>query len=203
MALLGVQKRTRLLSTASWGDWLATTDAPPYTNTALVEYRSVENIDINISDLTNGSVVTADVGFVWQGTGVFDTIIKAVNGNILAQYDSGRIKDSDYAQVYLGALQSSIQAAIQFMLQEKTSEAQAGLAIKQQALVERQTKGFDDDGKQKLLKQALDSWTIAYSVAQDANSIPDTIKVNTIDSIMKNAYEALGITVTNDPIGES
>lgn len=201
---MNVEKRTRTAITDSWGVWTITTDAPPYTNTTLVEYRPVEQINIDITDLTNGSIQPDDNNkFEWVGTGVFDLIIGAVNGNIKAQYDSGRIKDADYAQVYLGALQSSISAAIQFLLQEKTAEAQAALTIKQQGLVDRQTKGFDDDAKQKLLKQALDSWSIAYSVAQDANAVPDSIKVNTIDSLMKNAFTAVGVTVTNDPIGEA
>jgi len=81
------------------------------------------------------------------------------------------------------------------------SAEQKALLIKQQALVERQTKGFDDDAKQKLLKQLLDSWSVAYSVAKDATSIPDSIKVDVIDSIMKNAYSSLGITTSTNPIG--
>lgn len=202
MALTNVQKRVRTLATDAWGAWTATTDAPPYANTTLVEYKAIGTNDIDITELTNGSIVADDGKYKWTGTGIFDTLIGAVNGNIKAQYDSGRIRDSDYAQVYLGALQSSINAAMQFLLQEQQAEAQAELTREQRALVERQTKGFDDDAKMKLLKQALDSWSIAYSVAQDANAIPDTIKVNVIDSIMKNAYSNLGITVTNDPIGE-
>lgn len=204
MALTNVQKKTRATVNGSWSPWANTTDAPPYTNTTLVEYRAVDAIDVNIEELTNGTIGTdADGADVWLGTGVFDRIMGAVNGNIKVQYDNGRIKDADYAQVYLGGLQASINSAIQFLLQEKTAEAQAALTTKQQALVERQTQGFDDDAKQKLLKQALDSWSVAYSVAQDANSIPDSIKVNVIDSIMKNAYTALGVVKTNDPIGEA
>ena len=204
MALTNVQKKTRASINDSWSPWAVTTDAPPYTNTTTVEYRPVDAIDVNIEDLTNGTIgVDADGADVWLGTGVFDRIMGAVNGNIKVQYDNGRIKDADYAQVYLGGLQASINSAIQFLLQEKTAEAQAALTTKQQALVERQTQGFDDDAKQKLLKQALDSWSVAYSVAQDANSIPDSIKVNVIDSIMKNAYTALGVIKGNDPIGEA
>lgn len=202
MALTNVQKRVRALATDAWGAWTNTTDAPPYTNTTLVEYRAIGTSDIDISELTNGSIVADDGKYKWSGSGVFDVIIGAINGNIKAQYDSGRIRDSDYAQVYLSALTSSINAAIQFLLQAQQAEAQIELTKEQRALVERQAKGFDDDAKQKLLKQALDSWSVAYSVSQDSNSVPDSVKVNTIDSIMKNAYTNLGITVTNDPIGE-
>ncbi len=204
MAITGIQKKTRAAITDVWGPWTATTDAPPYTNTTLVEYRAVETIDIAIADLTNGVIVdNVDGEPEWVGTGVLDVIMRAINGNIKVQYDNGRIRDDAYAEVYLAALQAGVNSSIQFLLGERTSEAQAGLYTKQQSLIDRQTQGFDDDAKQKLLKLILDTWSVAYSVAQDANSIPDSIKVNVIDSIMKNAYTSLGVVKTNDPIGES
>jgi hypothetical protein len=153
--------------------------------------------DIVIEDLTSGNITTnTDGDYEWTGTGVFDKLISAVNQNIKVQFDSGRLTSETYGEVYLGSMQSVISQSMQFLLQEKVQEAQI-------ELIARQTKGFDDDAKQKLLKQALDSWSVAYSVAQDANSIPDSIKVNPIDSIMKDAMDSLEITVTNDPIGES
>lgn len=81
--------------------------------------------------------------------------------------------------------------------------AQTATEGSKKLLVERQTKGFDDDAKQKLLKQSLDSWSVAYSVAQDANAVPDTIKVNPIDSIMKNAMDSLSISTTINPLGQA
>ena len=205
MALLDVEKRTRTLSTDTWSEWASTTDIPPYTTTELVEYRSVEESSISLYDLTDGSTVDGE----WVGTGIFDRLIAAVNENIDIQYQKDRIKGTEYANVYLGGLQSVLQQSIAYLLQRDATEAktdvtkeQKNLLVEQQALVIRQTKGFDDDAKQKLLKQALDSWSVAYSVAQDENSIPDTITVNVIDSLMKDAYTNLGIAVTNDPIGE-
>ena len=147
---------------------------------------------INIEEVTDNVVTTNNVV---TGDGVFDKLMETVNTHIDAQFKLNRIKGSDYATVYLGAMQSVIAQSIQFALQKKSQAAQVDL-------ITRQTKGFDDDAKQKLLKQTLDSWSVAYSVAKDANSIPDTIKVNSIDSITKNAMTNLGITVTNDPIGE-
>lgn len=207
---LSILKRTRALDTDAWSAWASTTDAPPYVDTTLVEYRVDSNTNITIDQLTAGSIATDVEGkSYWTGTGYFDVIMSAVNGNVKCEYESGRIVGVQYAEVYLGALQGALQTALGLLMQEKDAETRADVNIeqkellkRQQALVERQTKGFDDDAKQKLLKQALDSWSIAYSVAQDANSIPDSIKVNVIDSIMKNAYTSLGITKTNDPIGE-
>lgn len=208
---ISILKRTRALSTDAWSAWASTSDAPPYVDTTLVEYRVDSNTNITIDQLTAGSIATDVEGkSYWTGTGYFDVIMSAVNGNVKCEYESGRIVGVQYAEVYLGALQGALQMALGLLMQEKDAETRADVNIehkellkRQQALVERQTKGFDDDAKQKLLKQALDSWSIAYSVAQDANSIPDSIKVNVIDSIMKNAYTSLGVVKTNDPIGEA
>lgn len=208
---LSILKRTRAFDTDAWSAWASTTDAPPYVDTPLVEYRVESNTNITIDQLTAGSIATdAEGKSYWTGTGYFDVIMSAVNGNIKCEYESGRIVGVQYAEVYLSALQGALQTALGLLLQEKEAETKADINIeqkellkRQQALVERQTRGFDDDAKQKLLKQALDSWSVAYSVAQDANSIPDSIKVNVIDSIMKNAYTSLGIIKTNDPIGEA
>lgn len=208
---LQIAKRTRITVNTPWNAWAITTDAPPYTNTDLIEYRVYEDTDIDINDLTNGSIIVdADDHYIWSGTGVFDIMMMAVNSNVKIEHDEGRITGTNYADVYLGAIQSTIENSLQFLLQEQNNEAKTDVAIeqkellkKQQALTERQTQGFDDDAKQKLLKQVVDGWSVAYSVSQDDNSIPDSIKVNVIDSIMKNAYGSLGVEVTNDPIGET
>lgn len=185
--------------------------------------------DITFTEVTNATAFN-------NGTGHFDRIMKTLLFHIQEEYNSGRIKGSDYATVYLGAMQSAMQQAVQFALQEKATEAQidatvADTTIKQaqsakdlqvkdaqiakvgyetsallpaqKSLINRQEKGFDDDAKQKLLKQTLDSWSVAYSVAQDANAIPDTIKVNVIDSITKNAMDSLSVTKSVDPLGEA
>lgn len=137
-----------------------------------------------------------------QGTGVFDKLMESINAHLALQFLENRIKGPDYATVYLGAIQTALTQAIAFVLQKPLVERQAVSEEAKTALIIRQTKGFDDDAKQKLLKQALDSWSVAYSVAQDENGIPDTIKVNPIDSIMKNAMDSLNITKTTNPLGE-
>jgi len=78
---------------------------------------------------------------------------------------------------------------------------QAEVTEKQQNLIERQTKGFDDDAKLRLLKEVLGNWSVAYSVAQD-DVIPDSIKSNPIDSVTKNLFDSLGVENQDDPLGE-
>ena len=117
-----IEKRTRVDVEAAWTTWVATTDASPFNNTDLIEYRTLN--DILISDLTDGTVEEIDSKYVWVGDGIFDKLIGAVNGNIAAQFDNGRIKDAEYAQVYLGSMQSVVAQSMQFLLQEKQVEAQ-------------------------------------------------------------------------------
>lgn len=80
---------------------------------------------INITDLVNGSVVNND----WSGTGVFDELMSAVNSNINLQYSLGRINAADYAQVYLGGIQSVISQSIQYLLQKDLIAAQIDGAL--------------------------------------------------------------------------
>jgi hypothetical protein len=75
---------------------------------------------IDVVELTNGSVINQE----WQGTGVFDTLITAVNKNIELQYNKGRITGNDYAVAYLGALQSTLQQSVEFLLRRDLTEAQ-------------------------------------------------------------------------------
>jgi len=154
---------------------------------------------ITMTDFTRN--VQVDNDNVVTGDGIFDDMMEAVNTHIKAQYDAGRINGTDYASVYLGALQATIAEATKILMNKDIVDAQVVTEGNKAALVARQTKGFDDDAKQKLLKQTLDSWSVAYSVAQDANAIPDSIKVDSVDSILKNALDNLNINVSTNPIG--
>lgn len=78
-------------------------------------------VNIDIEDLTNGSL---NVENEWEGTGVFDKLIHAVNKNIEGEYQKGRITGTDYANVYLGSMQAVIAQSMQYVLQERQVEAQ-------------------------------------------------------------------------------
>jgi len=89
--------------------------------------------NIVLTDLTNGSLTASNE---WTGTGVFDVLVNAVNKNIEGQYNLGRINATDYANVYLGGLQSVIQQSMQYLLQEKQVEAQVDLLAAQKSEAE-------------------------------------------------------------------
>lgn len=79
-------------------------------------------IDIQLTDITTGTV---------DGTGVFDKLMNAVKEHIKEEYENGRIKGPDYAQVYLGALQGVLGQSVEFVLREKLTEVQVDLTIAQ------------------------------------------------------------------------
>jgi hypothetical protein len=78
--------------------------------------------DIPASDITSGYV---------DGDGVFDLLMTAVGSHLKQEYEEGRIKGSDYANVYLGSMQSVLQQAILFLLQRQKADKEAELTDKQ------------------------------------------------------------------------
>jgi hypothetical protein len=83
---------------------------------------------VKLSDLTN----ELDAA---PGDGVFDVLIQTVELRLQDQYDAGRLTGSDFATVYLGALQEVLKSSIAFLLEKD------GKALEQailQATVEKQ-----------------------------------------------------------------
>ena len=143
---------------------------------------------ISIVNLTQNVVTSADN--IVTGTGIFDDMMTTVNAHMAAQFNLGRITGSDYATVYLTAIQSTIQQAVAFtigaqkgnaeeslLLQKEITEfAQTDKATKvapsatsvmgaQAALAIEQAKGFKWNADQKYLKTILDAWSINVSTA--------------------------------------
>ena len=83
----------------------------------------MSNFQIDITDFSNGQIDnTNPQDPKWEGTGIFDVIIKAANENIKIQHKTSRITGAEYAEVYLGTMQSAISEAMKFILNKKTIE---------------------------------------------------------------------------------
>ena len=82
-------------------------------------------VDITIEQVTDGEIETDPNGVLsWEGSGVFDKLIKSVNENLDIQYRNQRITGSDYAMVYSNSLIAVMQQAIEFVLRKDLTEAQ-------------------------------------------------------------------------------
>lgn len=98
-------------------------------------------LEIDFNEFSDGRIVDGE----WEGTGIFDGLMKAINGNIQIQAEAGRITGAEYAEVYLGSLQSAMSEAMKYVLNkksiEKSLEAQdVGIAISEVQLAESSEK---------------------------------------------------------------
>ena len=77
---------------------------------------------VNLAELTNGNTVVKEVDglntYTWEGTAVFDVLVRIVNENLKIQYDAGRIKATDYAQAYIGGLQTCVTESMKYIMQK-------------------------------------------------------------------------------------
>ena len=95
---------------------------------------------VDINDFSNGSIDNSNPQDPkWEGTGVFDIIMKAANENIKIQNQTSRITGAEYAEVYLGTMQSAISEAMKFLLAKEITEKEIALKEEQikTAYVER------------------------------------------------------------------
>ena len=133
------------------------------------------SMTIDINDFSNGSIdVTNPQDPKWDGTGVFDVIMKAANENIKIQNQTSRITGAEYAEVYLGTMQSAISEAMKFILNrpgiEKGLEAQdVSIAISEVQLAENTEKWAIQRGILQNQKQMSDI-DVAY---KEANVLKD------------------------------
>jgi len=143
---------------------------------------------ITIANLTAN--VTTDGNNIVTGTGVFDDMMETVNAHMAAQFNLGRITGSDYATVYLTAMQATVQQAVAYTLglaktnsetsllfqkeitefaqtdkSTKTAPSTTSIMGRAAALSAEQAKGFKWNADQKYLKTILDAWSVNISTA--------------------------------------
>ena len=91
-------------------------------------------------DVTSDPLVITDLTLkTMDGTGVLDQMLATMRVHLAEQFDKERIQGTEYAEVYLGAFQSTLAAAIQFLLARrklgldlKLQEAQISLTTAQE-----------------------------------------------------------------------
>ena len=115
-------------------------------------------------DVTSDPLVITDLTLkTLDGTGVLDQMLATMRVHLGEQFDKERIQGTEYAEVYLGAFQSTLAAAIQFLLARrklgldlKLQEAQISLTTTQedQIRAEMQKIPYEIQALQKQLELA-------------------------------------------------
>ena len=119
---------------------------------------------VDINDFSNGSIDNSNPQDPkWVGTGVFDIIMNAANENIKIQNQTSRITGAEYAEVYLGTMQSAISEAMKFLLNKDQIIKDLELKQANIDLLDRQREGFDDNKYQKLFEAQMNAWALMFS----------------------------------------
>lgn len=106
------------------------------------------SIDTIVLD-TSAALKTPDIARLTtnalDGTGVFDVLMSVVKKHLIEEFENDRITGEEYTQVYLGALQSVMQSALQFLLNTQQEERiQAEIALTRQKTVTELAQTDDD-----------------------------------------------------------
>ena len=169
---------------------------------------------MTIAYTTLSGATTVGTGNSTDGDGNFDNLMKVVTLHLEAQFAAGRITGTDYATVYLGALQSTLAQAVNFTLsmekanaekalldQKKITEyAQTGqtsntlpstssIAGKQITLFTEQAKGFKWNAEAKYLKSLLDAYAINVSVSKEDDTATPMLQGGTGSGSIKGVID--------------
>ena len=119
---------------------------------------------VDINDFSNGSIDNSNPQDPkLEGTGVFDIIMKAANENIKIQNQASRITGAEYAEVYLGTMQTAISESMRFLLNKDQSTKDLEVKQANIDLLNRQREGFDDNKYQKLFEAQMSAWALMFS----------------------------------------
>ena len=119
---------------------------------------------VDINDFSNGSIDNSNPQDPkWEGTGAFDIIMKAANENIKIQNQTSRITGAEYAEVYLGTMQTAISEAMKFILNKDQMAKDSEVKQANIDLLNRQREGFDDNKYQKLFEAQMNAWALMFS----------------------------------------
>ena len=138
--------------------------------------------------------------------------MEAVNIHLDAQFNLGRITGSDYATVYLGAMQSALQQSVAFVFGLEKTNAEVTLINqkevtefgqtlqttkatpnansvlgKQITLYGEQAKGFKWNADQKYLKTLMDAWAINISTVGVGDTGVTSLQASGMNTQISNA----------------
>lgn len=81
----------------------------------------------DVPELTEEDLTTR----IPNGSGMFDGLMGSIGAHLQIEYDKGRLSGQDYASAWVGATQSALSAAVQYLLSKDQARYQAALAQKQ------------------------------------------------------------------------
>ena len=112
-----------------------------------------------------------------------DQLNSKIEGYLDNQYNKGRIKGTEYAQVYAQLISTAIQTTMGMGFSANQQESETKLKDQQTEVAKKQVKSFDQDVKMKLFKAQMDTFAMIYSSNPDAEEIPDVLKKSNVNAL--------------------
>lgn len=125
---------------------------------------------ITTKDLTGGEV---------EGAGVFDELMRTVKAHLDKEQTAGRITDQNYATVYLGALQNTLNTASQFLLQVEQTNQQTLLLQEQVKQAKKQNELLDLQKAQLTVQNATAQYNLDFTMPEQLAQLKEQTKLIT------------------------
>ena len=137
----------------------------------MLDYPVTSNNKVDITNLTHATI---------DGNGVFDVLMRTVNAHLQKEWTANRLKGTEYSTVYLGALESTMNTSLQFLLAKDKLNAE--LAILEQQLVNLKVEEINATKQGLLLDKQLDDLVAATALKAQQ-------KLNLVDELLTNAQQ--------------
>lgn len=130
---------------------------------------------ITLPDLTEAKV---------DGAGAFDTLMRSMVGHLELEFNKGRLRGADYANVYLNALTPVLQNAVVFLLQKDEAANKALLVGAQVRLTEVQIRLAEAELEREILNKELIAAQVDKTKADTAISVQQVINLKSEDVVL-------------------
>ena len=132
----------------------------------MLDILSPSPMGISISNITVNDLT---------GNGIFDILMRSVNTHIAQEYQANRLQGKEYATVYLGALNSVLQLAIQFGLAVDKTNLELLNQTKQLEIAEQQRLNLLQEGLNLVAQRALLVAQTETAVQQGLNLVDERL----------------------------
>lgn len=134
-----------------------------------------------------------------DGDGSFDVLMRTVKDHLQQEFNQNRIRGPEFAQVYLGALQTVLTSSMQFALQRQAANQDALVKEKQLAMMDLQTEALvlqNNIAEQQLLnlEKEGENLVVQKALLQAQANIATQQKLNLEDELITSVAQRAKLT---------
>lgn len=155
----------------------------------MTEIIKTPSVDLNIDEFTH-NVETDIVSGTVTGDGIFDTLMETAAKHLLAQFESNRIRQEDYANAYIHIYEVTLQAALKAWLEKDLVAAQIRQTEASTAKIEAET--AHTIAEMEMIQPQIDKLEAETAKTEaELQLIPKQIELMTAQIASENAKVAL------------